>query len=868
MIGQIISHYKIIDKLGEGGMGEVFKAEDTILKRVVALKFLPLSFSADREAKKRFIHEARSASALDHLNICNIHEIGETDKGQLFISMSCYEGETLQDKIEKGNLNIEQVLDISLQICEGLKKAHQNNITHRDIKPANIYITNDGVVKILDFGLAKAKGQSQLTQIGTTVGTISYMSPEQTRGEEVDQRTDIWSIGVVIYEMLTGNLPFKGDYDQAVIYSILNEKPELNYLPNEIVHVIKKAIAKQKEDRYQNVEDMINDLLSVKNGSEARKYFSLLKPISLKIKMTAIAFLFIAAASIIYLSIYKPVINQANGTAPERKMIVVLPFENLGSPEDEYFAQGMREEISNKLAELGSIGVISRSSAEKFANTKKTAKEIGKELGVDYILEGTVQWARSKGNPDQIRIIPQLIRVSDDINIWSDSYDRVINDVFKMQNEIAQNVVDKLGIKILPRQFASESPPTKNLDAYEYYLKAAGLEFNHISNSDIIKSINNYNTAIELDPGFAAAHALLATVYMGSYFYIKRDSAIIEKINIHLQKARQLNPNLAEFHLAQGYYYYYFIPNGLQKALEEFKKTLKIRPNNAEANLAIGIINIFLGKYELELPFFLKAFALDPLNTRYAQAVGGAYNAQHEYKSAEKYFKRAIELNPSESDLYIVLAKNYIDWKGDMKVARQIIKNVKNDEYLKFRPNIFIYFNIIEKNFSEALTQLKSSKKEYEDSYFNFIPNYQMIALIYRYLKNDELSRKYFDSAKIKVEKMISTNPEDIRLPISLSITYAGLNKKAEALAAFNKAMELAPKNVEIFDKVYQVNDLAQIYTLLGDYDDALKQLNYLLSNYTGFSVNRLKYDPIYDKLRNMPAYTELIQKYSNEREN
>jgi serine/threonine protein kinase len=226
MIGQTISHYKILEKLGGGGMGVVYKAEDTKLKRTIALKFLPPVFSFDQEAKKRFINEAQTASSLQQHNICTIHDIDETKDGQIFICMDCYEGETLKKKIERGQIKTDEAIDIILQVAAGLQKAHEKGIIHRDIKPANIFITNEGVVKILDFGLAKLTGQSMMTKMGETVGTIAYMSPEQTRGELVDQRTDIWSLGVVLYEMMTGQLPFKGDYDSAMIYSILNEEPK------------------------------------------------------------------------------------------------------------------------------------------------------------------------------------------------------------------------------------------------------------------------------------------------------------------------------------------------------------------------------------------------------------------------------------------------------------------------------------------------------------------------------------------------------------------------------------------------------------------------------------------------------------------
>ena len=390
MIGKIISHYKILEKIGGGGMGVVYKAEDTRLKRTVALKFLPPELTRDEEAKKRFIHEAEAASSLEHANICNIHEIGETDNGQMFIVMSSYEGETLKKKIEKGPLKLKEALSIIIQIAEGLAKVHEKDIIHRDIKPANIFITNDGVVKILDFGLAKMSGQTQLTQLGSTVGTAAYMSPEQVQGVKIDKRTDIWSLGIVFYEMLTGELPFKGDYEQAVIFSVLNEEPEFlskirTDVPRQIEEIINKSLSKNPGKRFSNVTEIINALqpaLEELKTGESRSFSRILgrKQRRLLYRLTIIS------AAVIAILIYLW-FNYNKGLKPIS--IALLPLENISKETDqEWFSDGMTDALITDLAKISGLRVISRSSVMKFKGTGKSASEIAHELNVNYIVEG------------------------------------------------------------------------------------------------------------------------------------------------------------------------------------------------------------------------------------------------------------------------------------------------------------------------------------------------------------------------------------------------------------------------------------------------------------------------------------------------
>ncbi|MCL5029983.1 MAG: protein kinase [Bacteroidetes bacterium] len=868
MLNKTILYYKILKKLGEGGNGVVYKAEDLRLNRIVALKFLHHTISYDEDSKRRFINEAQSASAIDHPNICTIHEIGSADNDQMYISMSYYEGETLKEKIKKGSLSREKILDITLQICAGLNKAHKNGVIHRDIKPANIFITNEGIVKILDFGLAKAIGKSHLTLEGSTLGTVAYMSPEQARGEDSDQRTDIWSLGVVIYEMLTGAPPFNADYDQAIIYSILNSKPNIDKLPREFVPMVKKAMAKILKDRYQNIEEVLTDLkLFGKDLSVSHFFsfpFSLRYSIRFNTKSIISIVLILIIGGILFLNINKKANKKT--IVNERKMIVVLPFENLGPPKEEYFSEGVRSEISNKLASFASLGVISRNSAEKYARSNKTIKEIGKDLGVNYILEGTIQLMTNKEEVKRIRIIAELIRVRDDIILWSDSYEEKLDDIFNIQNRIARNVIEKLNLKIIPGQFTMGAPPTKNFEAYDYYLKALMFQYRNATRTDLITSISLFEKAVEIDPEFAEAYANLSIIYGGMYtLSMDRNSSLPIKAHEYLKKSVALKPDNALVHLAEACYYMW-VENDLRHALNEFNNTVEIQPSNAEAYFWIGAIYGRFGNYDLALKNRIKASLLDPLIARYPWTIGDLYNMMRDYRSAEKYYKLTIELGSNVDTYFLPLALNYIDWNGDTKLARQVIEGVDSDQYLEDYFNIFIYLDILDRKYKKALSKLKSSKMDYENNYRGYIPNLQMIALVYRYMQQFELSKIYFDSSRIYIEKMFNTNISKELLHRSLSITYAGLNEEQKAIEESRKALKLTlfVGYETLPEYIYSVDELT-IYTLCGDYKNALAKIDFLLSNPSGFSLNRLKLDPLFDPLRNLPGYKRIIDKYEVE---
>ncbi len=446
MIGKTVSHYRIIEELGRGGMGLVYKAEDTKLKRTVALKFLPPELIRDPEIKKRFIHEAQTASAIEHINICNIYEIDQTNDGQMFISMAYYEGESLKKKIEGERLlSIEEILDIAIQIAQGLTIAHESNIIHRDLKPANIMITDHGEVKIVDFGLAKLAGQTKLTKEGTTLGTVAYMSPEQVRGEEVDYRSDIWQLGVILYEMITGKLPFKGDYDQAVMYSISNENPEpitglRSGVSLELERIVSKVMAKNIDERYQHLSDLVVDLKSLQkvleSGAKPLKHAG--KGVSKKPRMMywGAGILLILIIFSGYYLILKP-----------KKLfdsIAVLPFINTtADPELEYLSDGMTESIINSLSKLSSLNrVIARSSVFQYKGKEIVPKEVGKELGVKALLI-----SRISQHKDELSISVELVNTENNNRIWGDQYKRAFSEIFEIQDEISEAITENLAIK-------------------------------------------------------------------------------------------------------------------------------------------------------------------------------------------------------------------------------------------------------------------------------------------------------------------------------------------------------------------------------------------------------------------------------------
>lgn len=885
MIGTTILHYKIIEKLGEGGMGVVYKAEDTKLKRDVAIKFLPRHIAASNEERERFKIEAQAAAALNHPNIATIFAIEESDD-ETFLAMEFIDGNELKDKINSRPLPIDEALDITIKIASGLQAAHEQDIVHRDIKSANIMLSKKGDVKIMDFGLAKVRGIAKVTKEGTTLGTTTYMSPEQARGESVDHRTDIWSLGVILYEMISGQLPFKGDYEQAVFYSIANEESEpltaiRTGVPPELERIVNKTLAKDPNERYQHLSDLLVDLKKLKKTMEGESStgHTTIPSSASKTQITTETTgsgisrkrpLKIVAALVLLLAVIAGVIfapkifttEEAPTQISERKMMAVLPFENLGAPDDEYFSDGMTEEITNRLSKLQGLGVISRTSALQYKKTTKSIKQIGDELGVEFVLEGTVRWQHDPNGKDRVRVTPQLIRVSDDTNIWTEQMDRAMEEIFQVQSEIAEQVVNQLDLNVLePERRALWTQPTNNLEAYDLWLQALEYQREGLAtgnSEEYEKSIQIAEKIVQLDPNFVYAYILQCHRHRWLYFVgYDRTEERLNKAKAAIDKALELQPDMPEALEALAYYYYQGFLD-YDRALELFEKIRAVRPNyNPEL---MGYILRRKGEWQQSLKTLKAAFKLDPRNAYLAYEIGLSNQYMRQYSEAETWFDRALSIGPDYDVARVGKAFNYLMWNGDTKRCRTILEPLSKN--IDVGDGWILLFRA-EKDYQKALNYFATFKRDAIESQDIYFPISWLKAWAYQQMQNSPVVKIYADSALVQIQREITKRPDDPRLYSALGLAYALQDNKEKAIQAGKQALELYPISKDVLGGAPYVFRLAEIYCIIGNQDDAIDQLEILLSIPSQVSAAYLKTDSMFDSVRENPRFQAMIQKYS-----
>jgi non-specific serine/threonine protein kinase len=602
MIGEMVSHYRILEKLGGGGMGVVYRAIDTRLLRTVALKFLPPERTDDEDAKKIFVQEARSASALDHPNICTLHDIAETPDGQIFLCMAFYDGETLKRKIKRGPLAIGDVIHIGKQIAEGLQKAHSEGIIHRDIKPANIILTAEGCAKIVDFGLAKLTAVGEITQPDLIIGTLVYMSPEQIRGDSIDHRSDLWSFGVVVYEMLTGLTPFRGDDHHTVSDAIINLQPPpvtdfRQDVPPYLLDVLAKTMNKDVSGRYRGADEL---LTALEKESET-------------------------------------------GTADSEKKttIAVLPFNDVSPGKDnEYFSDGLTEEIITDLGKIHSLRIVSRTSVMRLKGTEKDSPTIGRELGAQYLLEGSV-----RRYEDDLRITTQLIDAPSDSSLWAEKYSGKLHDVFAIQEQVSRSIVEALRLKLSPEEEEElEARLIDDFSAYDCYLRARKgiMDF---TRQGLENALDELNRAIEIIGENELLIGGKGYVYwcMINLGILDRD-IYLPQVEACAEKVFQLNPGAARCHLLLGNAK---ITKGkMLEALFHLKMATETDPNDPDALFWYSITAATAGKTTIAMEAANQLIAVDPLTPINQGGPGYALLNEGRFGLALPYVKKWYDLEP------------------------------------------------------------------------------------------------------------------------------------------------------------------------------------------------------------------------------
>jgi serine/threonine protein kinase/Tfp pilus assembly protein PilF len=879
LIGQSIGHYQIESLLGVGGMGEVYLARDERLGRKAALKLLPHSLTTDEAQLSRFKNEARSASALNHPNILTVYEIGAEGNRQ-FIATEFIEGITLRASLAGGRINPHVALEIAVQVASALAAAHEAGVVHRDIKPENIMLRPDGYAKVLDFGIAKLTEQRPAsddhtveiaavlqTRPGFVLGTAHYMSPEQARGQKVDARSDIWSLGVVLYEMVAGSPPFRGETPSDCIASILTtEPPPLSgVLPEvslKLESILQKALRKNSDERYQTIKEMLADFRNLKGeleaeGSETR---ARAESIVSKIKrhkqgvLVAVAAALLVAAAVAYSLFFV-----APAPSPDEKSIAVLPFENLSSDkENAYFATAVQDEILTRLSKIAALKVISRTSTQQYGVRPGNLPEIARQLAVANILEGSVQKAG-----DQVRINTQLIRAATDEHLWAESYDRKLENILGVEAEVATAVAEALKMKLTgAEQKALEQRPTNNPEAYDAYL--GGLAYSlrpGYSRAENDDAINFFREAVRLDPKFAVAWAWLAHESALGYFnQIGADfQALGEEAKRAADQAITLQPDLAESCLAQGYSYYYG-QRDFDSAIAWFEKARSLSPKNSQVLEALALVNRRTGEWQRSLEYFRQAMELDPRNVTLLSDAGDTFRQMRRYAEALRTYNRLLDMIPDEPHALASKIGIYQN-EGDLATAAAMLAPLHpamTSDVFQAQIDQWTY----ERRYADAIAALKNAVEKPDPTAtddWNRITLEASLAWLQQVSGDISTARDTWEDVRSKLEQLRPTRTKIFGAE-ELALAYVALGDKNKAFAIVKEADAVVPASKDAMAALFLPRAMARIAVLAGEKELALQELERLAQmsgNPIGYG--NLKFSPEWDSLRGDPRFEKIV---------
>jgi serine/threonine protein kinase len=887
LIGQTIGHYKISELLGTGGMGEVYLATDIVAGRKAALKLLPFRFTGDAERLKRFQQEARAVVALNHPNILTVYEIGE-DHSTHYIASELIEGETLRQRLDRGRMQLSEAVEIATQVTSALLAAHEAGVVHRDIKPENIMLRPDGYVKVLDFGIAKLAEQEGLaampkdqalllveTNLGSVLGTARYMSPEQACGALVDKRTDIWSLGVLLYEMVTGHAPFTGDTPGEVMFAILEKEPSpvRNYIARtspELQQMISKTLRKNRDERYQGAPELLDALKDFRRKLEAKSQRAA-APLWLRWARSpaAVALALIAAALAVTLLFQW---NRKPTTSfPLEKSIAVLPFANLSKDEEnEFFAGGVQDEILTNLAKVADLKVISRTSVARYkSDLERNLRDIAKTLGVSHVVEGSVQRAG-----ERIRVNVQLIDAHNDAHLWAEHYDRDAADVFAIQSEIAQQIADRLRSKLSPAERAAIAErPTADLIAYELYTEAKARGQEWWNWKEVEQGLNEIVQLLEeatrRDPNFALAYCDLANVQCDLF---SATGARAAEAWTHLELARKaaetaarLRPDLGQAHLELARYQYFanLHTSDFARAREELAIARRSLPNDSEATLIAARIDKRQNRWDDSLANLERAAELDPANPEVAFHRRRTLFEMRRYTELEQRLADDIARGLLQGERNQVCLAELKLAEGHPVAAQALLAQVPMDfSAIDFVWQIRLQAALYLRDYDGATRVIAATPaKSVEGLYDGQPPESRVDAEIERARGHTERALTVFAAARKRLEATWETRYKDAPYQTLevLAEFDAGLGRKEDAIREALRAVSLMPIAKDSYWGPHYVKNLAMVYAWTGEHDRAFEQLETVAIIPNGPTYGDLRFNPCWDDLRGDPRFDKII---------